>query len=149
MNLQSVPPAHSHVPPPPPRPLQHLHPSLGTPVADRTYAADCRLLLPGGVINWATLRATVVDEFVLAHALGWFAKALVLRNHLLLWSASVGFELLELSFRHMLPNFNECWWDSWLLDVAICNQLGGWHGLLRSVRLLSVVCCCGVLLLVV
>lgn len=94
-------------------------------MADRTYAADCRLLLPGGAINWATLRATVVDEFVLAHALGWFAKALVLRNPLLLWSASVGFELLELSFRHMLPNFNECWWDSWLLDVAICNQLGG------------------------
>jgi hypothetical protein len=24
----------------------------------------------------------------------------------------------------MLPNFNECWWDSWLLDVAICNSLG-------------------------
>jgi hypothetical protein len=28
------------------------------------------------------------------------------------------------ALQHMLPNFNECWWDSWLLDVAICNSLG-------------------------
>jgi hypothetical protein len=34
--------------------------------------------------------------------------------------------------QHMLPNFNECWWDSWVLDVAICNSLGeggGWNSL--------------------
>lgn len=37
---------------------------------------------------------------------------------------SVGFELLELSLRHMLPNFNECWYDSWVLDVAVCNVVG-------------------------
>lgn len=24
----------------------------------------------------------------------------------------------------MLPNFNECWWDSWVLDVLICNWIG-------------------------
>ncbi len=27
--------------------------------------------------------------------------------------------------QHMLPNFNECWWDSWVLDVAVCNFAGG------------------------
>jgi hypothetical protein len=151
------------------------------PVDYRTYATDCRLLLPGGGINRAALAATLWDEFVVAHALGWVAKALVFRNHLLLWTASVrgrytcrprppasparppaaraagprlrqgsrlalsglpgaqlwpcwviklllppqvGFELLERTFAHMLPNFNECWWDSWLLDVAICNFAG-------------------------
>ena len=26
--------------------------------------------------------------------------------------------------QHLLPNFNECWWDRWLLDVLICNNLG-------------------------
>lgn len=26
--------------------------------------------------------------------------------------------------QHYLPNFNECWWDSLLLDIAICNFLG-------------------------
>jgi phosphatidylserine synthase 2 len=34
------------------------------------------------------------------------------------------FELMELTFRHQLPNFNECWWDSWVLDVALCNWAG-------------------------
>ena len=129
---------------------------------------------------------------MLAHTLGWWAKALVLRHTPLLWLASVGFELCELSFRvrgvgarwrvinsqycgarsfvrcaalggggvrggrttttphsaprtstttrhpttppittttastkqHLLPNFNECWWDSAVLDVALCNWLG-------------------------
>jgi hypothetical protein len=32
--------------------------------------------------------------------------------------------MLSFLLQHMLPNFNECWWDSWLLDVAICNSLG-------------------------
>jgi hypothetical protein len=31
---------------------------------------------------------------------------------------------MEQTFKHYLPNFNECWWDSWLLDVAICNAIG-------------------------
>jgi len=31
---------------------------------------------------------------------------------------------MELTFQHWLPNFNECWWDSWILDVALCNALG-------------------------
>jgi hypothetical protein len=131
----------------------------------------------------------------------------VLRNQLLLWTASIGFELCELSFRvgrgarrskkratvkaprpaltqravrpaaslflrnparrkacthaawypvppkhaphtsqHLLPNFNECWWDSLLLDVAICNFLGARGGgaaapspalLLLTLRLLA------------
>lgn len=31
---------------------------------------------------------------------------------------------MELTFQHYLPNFNECWWDSWILDVAVCNAGG-------------------------
>lgn len=30
----------------------------------------------------------------------------------------------QLTFRHMLPNFNECWWDSIILDILICNWFG-------------------------
>ena len=36
---------------------------------------------------------------------------------------------MEVSLQHQLPNFTECWWDSFLLDVVICNGLGiflGW-----------------------
>jgi phosphatidylserine synthase 2 len=97
------------------------------------------------------------DEFVVAHILGWWGKAVMIRNQLLLWVLSIGFELMEvrsgcsigkeflsylfipvlsstrkyayydilkLTFRHMLPNFNECWWDSIILDILICNWFG-------------------------
>jgi hypothetical protein len=45
------------------------------------------------------LASTLLDEFVVAHALGWWAKALVVRNTALLWAGSIGFELLERSFK--------------------------------------------------
>ena len=51
-------------------------------------------------------------------------QALIIRDYPLLWTLSIGFELMELTFQHMLPNFNECWWDSWILDVAVCNFIG-------------------------
>lgn len=41
--------------------------------------------------------------------------------HLLPCLAPTACPLLQ----HMLPNFNECWWDSWVLDVLVCNSLGG------------------------
>ncbi|RTG81356.1 uncharacterized protein DC041_0009897, partial [Schistosoma bovis] len=28
------------------------------------------------------------------------------------------------AFSHILPNFNECWWDSLILDILVCNGLG-------------------------
>ena len=49
------------------------------------------------------------DEFVVAHTLGWWGKAIIIRDRKLLWILSVGFECMELTFSHMLPNFNECW----------------------------------------
>ncbi len=73
------------------------------------------------------------DEFVVAHTLGWWAKAVILRNNLLLWTLSIGFELMELTFQHLLPNFNECWWDSWILDVLLCNWAGIFAGM-QTVR---------------
>ena len=30
---------------------------------------------------------------------------------------------------HWLKNFNECWWDSWVLDVLVCNLGGMWVGM--------------------
>uniref|UniRef100_A0A0E0L5H0 CDP-diacylglycerol--serine O-phosphatidyltransferase n=1 Tax=Oryza punctata TaxID=4537 RepID=A0A0E0L5H0_ORYPU len=36
---------------------------------------------------------------------------------------------IYLTFRHMLPNFNECWWDSIILDILICNWFGIWAGM--------------------
>jgi phosphatidylserine synthase 2 len=101
-----------------------LDPSLGVPLAEREYGTDCRLYIKGEGWNTKVIEATLLDEFVIAHALGWWAKALIMRNYWLLWTCSIGFELMELTFQHWLLNFNECWWDSWVLDVLLCN-LGG------------------------
>ncbi|CAN0871499.1 CDP-diacylglycerol--serine O-phosphatidyltransferase 1 [Linum grandiflorum] len=43
------------------------------------------------------------------------------------------FKNLYFTFRHMLPNFNECWWDSIILDILTCNWFGIWAGM-RTVR---------------
>jgi len=77
----------------------------------------------------ANIMDTLLDEFVLAHLFGWVAKAMVFRDWKILLFLSIGFELMELTFAHMLPNFNECWWDSWILDVVLCNNLGMLIGL--------------------
>ena len=34
------------------------------------------------------------------------------------------FEILEITFRHWLPNFWECWWDHFILDILLCNTGG-------------------------
>lgn len=36
---------------------------------------------------------------------------MLLRDFYISWFLSISFELLEMSFEHMLPNFAECWWD--------------------------------------
>lgn len=38
-------------------------------------------------------------------------------------------EITEITFAHLLPNFIECWWDALILDVLVCNGLGIWCGL--------------------
>lgn len=49
---------------------------------------------------------------------------------------SVGFELMELSLRNWIPNFKECWWDSFFLDLCICNHFGTkWGMIMSSMRL--------------
>jgi hypothetical protein len=42
----------------------------------------------------------------------------------LLWTLSFSWEVVEVSFQTKLPNFKECWWDHYLLDVFGCNLLG-------------------------
>jgi len=34
------------------------------------------------------------------------------------------FEFIEVTFKHWMPNFNECWWDSLIYDLFGCNWLG-------------------------
>jgi hypothetical protein len=41
------------------------------------------------------MQDTLFDEFVIAHILGWWGKAIMVRNLPLLWVLSIGFEVME------------------------------------------------------
>jgi len=70
-----------------------------------------------------------LDIFAFAHFWGWGMKALMLRNYGICWTLSITWEMTEVQFTHLLPNFKECWWDQWILDVLICNGGGIWLGM--------------------
>jgi hypothetical protein len=59
-------------------------------------------------------------------------------DKMLCWIISIQWEVIEIAFTHMLPNFAECWWDQWLLDVLIANALGQFHAAHHS--LLRLLC---------
>lgn len=85
---------------------------------------DCRLYTPENPVSNFYNIVSAVDVFALAHLIGWVVKAMIFRNNLIAWAMSLSFEIYELSLRHWLPNFYECWWDHLLLDVFGCNMLG-------------------------
>lgn len=43
-------------------------------LGERAYGADCRFYIEGEGINWPVIKATLFDEFVVAHTVGWWAK---------------------------------------------------------------------------
>ncbi|PBK75245.1 phosphatidylserine synthase 2 [Armillaria solidipes] len=98
-----------------------LDPTLGVPLPEKSYAEDCAL-------GWATIW-NALDVFCVAHTLGWFGKAMILRDYWFCWILSIAFELAEYSLQHQLANFAECWWDHWVLDVLICNWVGTYLGM--------------------
>jgi phosphatidylserine synthase 1 len=96
--------------------LHAIDPSVGTPFELPLYAEDCSL-------TWDIMKDKL-DVFVLAHFFGWLVKALFFRHRIILWVFSITWELVELALIYMVPNFAECWWDQWILDVLLCNGLG-------------------------
>jgi len=109
--------------------LHYLDPSLGGPLPERSYAEDCRIYTPEHPSLFKNIVDCFYDEFVIAHFLGWFGKALLLRDYWLCWTLGVLFEIWEISLEHLLPNFAECWWDHIIVDTLLCNYLGFWLGL--------------------
>jgi phosphatidylserine synthase 2 len=110
--------------------LREVDPSLGVRLPEKDYAEACDLYTPGHPGGpFANLFGALQDEFVLAHFLGWYGKALLFRDYSLLWLLSVTFEFIELTFEFAFPNFAECWWDHIILDVLVCNWLGIYLGM--------------------
>lgn len=101
---------------------------LNVPITYKSYADNCSLASSSfPYFNTAPLTDSL-DIYIVAHLAGWFIKYLAIRN---IWFAtflSLLFELLELTFSHWLPNFNECWWDQLILDFLGMNLLGIYFG---------------------
>ena len=84
--------------------LGYIDSSLGVELPEKSYGDNCDL-------TYENIKDQVYDIFVLAHFLGWFGRALILRDYWFCWILSILFEFCEYSLQHLLPNFNECWWD--------------------------------------
>lgn len=101
------------------------------PDASKDYAADCRLFSPELVLEtgdwWGLVKPITerFDVFIISHSLGWLVHALIIRDWTIWWMASFLFEVMEVTYKHWLPNFKECWWDHLFLDLFGANLLGG------------------------
>lgn len=103
--------------------LAFIDPRLKEKVPEINYAGhSCSII--GGENGPFTNILPKIDMFVVAHFLGWMVKALILRNDFIVWVNSILFEWLEVTLRHILPNFYECWWDHVILDIFGCNMMG-------------------------
>jgi phosphatidylserine synthase 2 len=92
--------------------LRFFDSTLGVPLPERSYAEDCRIYTPENPKGLFTnVYDAVFDVHFIAHLFGWWFKMIVIRDLKMCWVCSVVFELLEVTFRHWLPNFWECWWD--------------------------------------
>ena len=105
--------------------LTYLDSTLGIRLIMKDYASDCRLITPDHPHSYfANFKETLFEGFAAAHLLGWWVKTLIFRDVYLVFITSVLFEIWEYSLEHILPNFKECWWDHWVIDVFGCNFLG-------------------------
>lgn len=84
---------------------------LGVPIIEKDYGVDC-------AFTAKNFLGGIFDLFAVAHTLGWFGKAIILRDWWFCSILSVAYELVEYSFQHHLPEFGECWWDHWLIECA-------------------------------
>ncbi|ESN91531.1 hypothetical protein HELRODRAFT_70414 [Helobdella robusta] len=106
-----------------------LYPDLKTwKPEEKEYAVNCSQITVARI--WSHL-----DIFAVGHFWGWAMKALLVRHYGICWTISVLWEVSEVPFAHLLPNFAECWWDAIVLDVLVCNGLGIWFGMVLARKL--------------
>uniref|UniRef100_A0A3P9P8Y9 Phosphatidylserine synthase n=2 Tax=Poecilia reticulata TaxID=8081 RepID=A0A3P9P8Y9_POERE len=109
--------------------MKYIDPKLGVALPERDYGGNCLIYDPGNATDPFHNLWDKMDGFVPAHFLGWYIKTLMIRDWWMCMIISVMFEFLEYSLEHQLPNFSECWWDHWIMDVLVCNGLGIYCGM--------------------
>ena len=107
----------------------YIDPDLNKVIQYKDYSNSCAIWDPGHHEGPFHNIYDKMDLFVAAHFFGWFWKAIVFRDVYITVFLSFMFEILEYTCEHQLPNFQECWWDHWILDFVVCNGLGIYFGL--------------------
>ena len=107
-----------------------LDSDLGKELPEKSYGVNCSIFTPDDPNSYfANVKDAIFDIHTLAHLIGWWGKMLIVRDVKLCVFLSGLFEFIEVSLKHQLPNFNECWWDSAVMDFILCNGGGiflGW-----------------------
>jgi len=116
--------------------LKFVDEELGEPVPEKDYGDSCKIYDSDNPSNPFHNLKDKMDIFIIGHLGGYWCKTLIFRDWWLTTVISVMFEFLEYSLEHQLPNFSECWWDHWILDVLICNG-GGTIAGIYTLRWLS------------
>jgi hypothetical protein len=75
-------------------------------------------------ITFSNVFRQVTSIYFFAHVFGWWGKMCLLRDWSMCLQYSVTFELVELSLVWLIPEFEECWWDSIVMDMLGANMLG-------------------------
>ncbi|KAI9919631.1 hypothetical protein PsorP6_017649 [Peronosclerospora sorghi] len=98
--------------------MHFLFPEVGSrPKAAQNAPLEC-------AINTQSVTRGVTSIWFVAHVTGWWGKMCMFRDWRFCWVLSIAFEVLELALQFVIPDFQECWWDSLLLDVLGANLLG-------------------------
>nr|XP_006823665.1 PREDICTED: phosphatidylserine synthase 1-like [Saccoglossus kowalevskii] len=109
--------------------IHWLYPELrGSEPDSKEYAVNCSQITMEKI--WSHF-----DVFLFSHFFCWILKTMVVRHYGICWTMSITWEITEVAFIHLLPNFAECWWDQLILDILICNGLGIWIGMVICKKL--------------
>lgn len=110
--------------------FHYVSPSLKDSVADSHTMIYTRICELTAANLWSHC-----DIFIPCHIIGWLFKAMLIRHYGMVWAISIMWELTEVFFAHILPNFGECWWDTLVLDMLVCNGIGIHIGMVLVRRL--------------
>lgn len=109
--------------------MKNFDSNLGKPLPEKSYGGACLIYDPNTPDNPFHMFWDKMDGFVPTHFFGWWLKTLIIRDWWFCLIMSVMFEVMEYTLEHQLPNFSECWWDHWIMDVLVCNGLGIYLGM--------------------
>lgn len=96
----------------------------GAVFAEQMRTAKPHLLPAECAITLNNVWRQISSIWFIAHVAGYWLKMCIFRDWQMCLTYSIAFEVVELSLVWLVPEFEECWWDSVFMDVLGANLLG-------------------------